>query len=278
MPCLIFPRQTTVVTRVPTPRYKLFPPRRICVEPQSQLIGNSAAALDLANMSQTSPRTSLPARTPEARDKSSEWPQYAGPPRGTDSVSRASDRRVVTNPNLTLSAADMNGKLTTAMSASGTPLIPQLHGQIPLSRRGSPSSLLEGISSRSVPTTPLGIPTSNPMLKAPGTPLGEPLNGRLGDLPPLSGRISAQFDNGPMYNGNQSGHDDVCCLLSCHETPLTCLNSNMMWRVCMAWMMVATALMASKRTDAAQVGQPPCTITMVLAMVSDSHGDLPMVK
>lgn len=174
----------------------------------AKLIGNSAAALDLANISQTSPRSALPGRTPEPRDKSSEWPQYAGPPRGTDSVSRASDRRVVTNPNLTLSVADMNGKLSSTVSASGTPLIPQLHGQAPISRRGSPSSLLEGISSRSVPTTPLGIPTSNPMLK-PGTPLGEPLNGRLGDLPPLSGRLSAQFENGPMaYNGNQTGLDE----------------------------------------------------------------------
>jgi hypothetical protein len=158
----------------------------------------------LAHISQTSS---------QSRDKASEWPQYSGPPRATDSASRASDRRVVTNPSLTLSAAsELNGKLGAGVSA-GTPLIAQLHPQAPSSRRGSPSSLLDGISSRSVPATPLGVPSVGASILQSGASLGEPTNGRLSDLPSLSARIpSAQFDNGANgsqpFNGSQSSLDD----------------------------------------------------------------------
>lgn len=90
----------------------------------------------------------------------------------------------MTNPSLSLAGSPNDHsttKLSGAVSASATPLVSQHsqgHGQ--LSRRSSPSGLLEGLNSRSVPATPLGI--SSALLKTPGTPLtADPstLNGRL---------------------------------------------------------------------------------------------------
>ncbi|KAF7306452.1 RNA-binding protein [Mycena indigotica] len=171
-------------------------------------ISTSSAALDLAHISQTSPRTSFASRTLETRDKSSEWPQFPGPARPVPGA----DRRTVTNPNLTLSA-DAN-KLNT-VSASATPLTQshsQLgnHTQVSTSRRGSPPSLLESLNAttRSVPATPLGLPTSAVhILKSPGTPETQALTSRLSsvgenavnanDLTASLSRLpSGQYDNG----------------------------------------------------------------------------------
>lgn len=116
-----------------------------------------------------------------SRDKSSsEWPQFAS--RGPDGINSRTDRRIVTNPNLTLSAPSDEhpaGKLG-SVSASATPLIQQLsqgsthsHVPTPVSRRGSPPNLLEGmgIVARSVPGTPLGGLAGTPShFKTPGTP------------------------------------------------------------------------------------------------------------
>ncbi|KAF7344568.1 RNA-binding protein [Mycena sanguinolenta] len=41
-------------------------------------VSTSSAASDLAHISQTSPRASFATRTLETRNKSSEWPQFAG--------------------------------------------------------------------------------------------------------------------------------------------------------------------------------------------------------
>ncbi|KAJ7275587.1 armadillo-type protein [Mycena haematopus] len=197
-------------------------------------ISTSSAALDLAHISQTSPRASFATRTLESRDKSSEWPQFAGSTRAPphDGVLRA-DRRTVTNPNLTLSAPSndvTSGKLNT-VSASATPLgqqHPQLgshatHAQLPTSRRGSPPGLLESLNAttRSVPATPLGIPNSAVhILKSPGTPHTpetQGLNGRLasvgesavnaGDLQASLSRLpSGQYDGGSLtFNSIQPG-------------------------------------------------------------------------
>ncbi|KAJ7480117.1 ARM repeat-containing protein [Mycena galericulata] len=198
-------------------------------------ISTSSAALDLAHISQTSPRASFATRTLETRDKSSEWPQFAGSRAPPDGASLRSDRRTVTNPNLTLSAPSNDpsgGKLNT-VSASATPLVqqhPQLaghgHGQMPSSRRGSPPSLLESLNAttRSVPATPLGLPNSAVhILKSPGTPHTpdtQALNGRLAsvgesavnanDLQASLSRLpSGQYDNGSLtFNSIQPGLDD----------------------------------------------------------------------
>ncbi|KAJ7596798.1 ARM repeat-containing protein [Mycena floridula] len=176
-------------------------------------ISTSSAALDLAHISQTSPRTPFANRALESRDKPSEWPQFT---KGPDGIGR-SDRRTVTNPNLTLN--DNGNKLGT-VSASATPLVPQHsqnHVQHAGSRRSSPPGILEGLNTRSVPATPLGI--SSALLKTPGTPLsGDPqsLNGRLGQAPhqlgdavnagdlqaSLSRLPAGQYENGSMGMSN----------------------------------------------------------------------------
>lgn len=158
---------------------------------------NSSAALDLAHISQTSPRSSF-ARAADAREKASEWPQYTGPPRGPDGLaSRSSERRTVTNP--TLSLGDISsGMISVPVSGTTTPLVQHhspLHTAFPTSRRGSPTSLLESLSSatRSVPATPLGVPSGAPhLMKAPGTPLGSQ-SGK--DQPPLTRLASSQYDS-----------------------------------------------------------------------------------
>ncbi|KAF7319842.1 RNA-binding protein [Mycena kentingensis (nom. inval.)] len=178
-------------------------------------ISTSSAALDLAHVSQTSPRTSFANRTLETRDKSSsEWPQYPGRP-------GPGDRRTVTNPNLAMSPTDAApGKLGLSTSASA---LGQQLGAQGTSRRGSPPSLLDSLNAgtRSVPATPLGL--SNPavhILKSPGTPLTpetQALSGRLSsvgenavnasDLQASLSRLPAgQYDN---YNGIQGGLDDM---------------------------------------------------------------------
>ncbi|KDR85232.1 hypothetical protein GALMADRAFT_233963 [Galerina marginata CBS 339.88] len=148
-------------------------------------ISTASAALDLAHLSQTSPRTHFANRAPDSREKSSEWPQFPGNPRGPEGSAPRTDRRTVTNPNLTLSAPS-DDILGGSVSASATPLLPQQSqgSNQPTSRRGSPHSLLDSLSAttRSVPATPLGIPSSTAhLLKTPGTPQ---------DIQALNGRIS----------------------------------------------------------------------------------------
>lgn len=182
----------------------------------------------------------------DQREKSSEWPQFNGNPRGPEGSAVRADRRA-TNPNLTLSAPsdDIASKiLGGSVSTSGTPLLSgssqgSAHlAQGPTSRRGSPHSLLESISTRSVPATPLGIPTNGGhLLKTPGTPHTpdvQVLGGRIAtpnphqiadnsvsasDLQASLSRLPAgPYDNGSLnYNSIQSNvRDDVCISLFLH--------------------------------------------------------------
>ncbi|KAG9223235.1 hypothetical protein CCMSSC00406_0000076 [Pleurotus cornucopiae] len=145
----------------------------------------SSAALDLAHISQaTSPQASYSSRSAEPREKSSEWPPFPSNPRAPEGLSSRNERRNVTSPNVPLH--DM--KLAGVVSASATPLLQQ-HSQsslLPSSRRGSPPSFLDTLAStRSVPATPLGIPSAVPhILKTPGTP-------RTPDTGVLSARITS---------------------------------------------------------------------------------------
>ena len=186
-----------------------------------------------------SPRTSF---SRAIDSKPSEWPQFSGVPRGPDGAPRP-DRRNVTNPNLTLSTpTDEHSGLNTVGSASATPLIPQT-SQGPtintgsLSRRGSPHALLDGLSStRSVPTTPLGLQTQNPvMIKPQGghhTPDLQVINGRIAtpnSLSDLSTNTSDQpgalsrippgpYDSAPLGYSSvpSSAREEVCdcCLVA----------------------------------------------------------------
>src|ERR1700729_3787900 len=129
----------------------------------------SSAALDLAHLSQTSPRSSFSGRTLDSREKSSEWPQFRANPRVPEGATFRTERRTVTTPTLTLSSTldklSTVNKLSGTVSASATPHTTQ-HPQglphpgsshTPLSRRGSPSGALDSLSvaTRSVPATPL---------------------------------------------------------------------------------------------------------------------------
>ncbi|KAG6918676.1 hypothetical protein DXG01_012494 [Tephrocybe rancida] len=143
-------------------------------------VSTSSAALDLAHISQTSPRSHF--RALEAREKSSsEWPQFIGGPRGPDGVNSRNERRNVTNPNLTLSAPpedQLTSKHGNSVTTSATPLIQQLsqgsthsHVPTPVSRRGSPPSLLDmSNTARSVPGTPLGAHGNPSHMKSQGSP------------------------------------------------------------------------------------------------------------
>lgn len=175
---------------------------------------------------------------------SSEWPQFTGNPRGPESAPR-SDRRTVTNPNLTLSGPsdDISSKIVGNVSA--TPLVTQTsqgstnsHSQAPTSRRGSPHSLLENLSAtRSVPATPMGLSSNGShLLKTPGTPHTpdiQMMNGRIatpsshqladssvnaGDLQASLSRLPAgPYDTGSLtFNSIQpTGREDVSNFLSC---------------------------------------------------------------
>ncbi|KAF8641150.1 hypothetical protein AX17_000788 [Amanita inopinata Kibby_2008] len=186
----------------------------------SNKVSTSSAALDLAHISQTSPRTHFATRVLDSREKSSEWPQFTAASRGPEGLASRTDRRTVTNPSLTLSAPS-DDKLPGSMSAGVSPLIPQgPQGQTP-SRRSSPHSLLDGLSTttRSVPATPLGLPTTAAhLLKTPGTPLtpdphllngrittpgSNPLNDNIGDLQASLSRLpSGQFDTASLNFGS----------------------------------------------------------------------------
>ncbi|KAJ7835895.1 ARM repeat-containing protein [Mycena olivaceomarginata] len=190
-------------------------------------ITTSSAALDLAHISQTSPRAYFATRTLDTRDKSSEWSQFAGSTR-PDGVALRADHRTVTNPNLTLSAPSddtPNGKLNT-IAASATPHVqqhPQLvshttHSQLPTSRRGSHPSLLESLNAttQSVPATLLGLSTSAVhILKSPGTPHTpetQGLNGCLasvGESAVNTGDLQQQYGGGmdSVYGLDANGYN-----------------------------------------------------------------------
>lgn len=158
----------------------------------------SSAALDLAHTSQASSRTHLTVRGLETREKPSEWPQFTATARGPEGFLSRADRRTVTNPNLTFSSP-IEDRAPGSLSANVSPLIPQgPQGQSPSSRRGSPHSLLDGISAttRSVPATPLGLSnTAAHLLKTPGTPMTP-------DPHLLNGRISTPGSHSLNDNGN----------------------------------------------------------------------------
>ena len=168
---------------------------------------------------------------------SSEWPQFTGNPRGPEGGPR-SDRRTVTNPNLTLSGPPEDSKhIGGALSA--TPLMQQTsqgstlsHNQ-PSSRRGSPHSLLE--TTRSVPATPLGLSSNGShLLKTPGTPrtpeiqimnglIATPNSHQLTDSSVNAGDLQASlsrlptgpYDSSLTFNSIQpTGREDVCILFS----------------------------------------------------------------
>lgn len=181
--------------------------------PYSGKTSMSSAALDLAHTSQASARAHFPSRGLETRDKPSEWPQFTGVGRGPEGLLSRTDRRTVTNPNLTFSSP-LEDKAPGSLSVNVSPLIPQgPRGQSPSSRRGSPHSLLDGLSTttRSVPATPLGLPHSaSHLFKNPGTPLSpdpQLLNGRIStpgahslndnasDLGSSLSRLPNQFDS-----------------------------------------------------------------------------------
>jgi len=204
----------------------------------------SSAALDLAHLSQASSRTSFTGRVLDSREKPSEWPQFTGAARGPDGVTSRSDRRTVTNPNLSLPLTggeiSAMGKLSGSASASSTPHVLQHPQSItaqallqgPSSRRSSPPVALDGLnaSARSTPATPLGHSGTgvSHLIKRDGTPhTPDPqgLNSRItsqgshaladsaisaSDLQASLSRLSpGQYENGSLtFSSIQAGLDD----------------------------------------------------------------------
>ena len=178
---------------------------------------------------------------------SSEWPQFTGNPRGPDSLPR-SDRRSVTNPNLTLSGPPEEVSSKIIGGVVSAPLVQQTsqgstlsHNQ-PSSRRGSPHSLLE--TTRSVPATPLGLSSNGShLLKTPGTPhtpeiqimnglIATPNSHQLTDSSVNAGDLQASlsrlptgpYDSSLTFNSIQpTGREDVCIFspVVYTECPLT---------------------------------------------------------
>ena len=230
----------------------------------------SSTMLDLAHLSQTSPRGSFSGRTMDSREKSSEWPQFNANPRVLEGAPSRADRRTVTNSTLTLSSTleelSASNKPSGTVSASATPHTTQ-HPQglthpgparTPSSRRGSPSGTLDNLSvaTRSVPVTPLGgvNGTTAHLLKTPGTHhtpdtqgFGTRVNSQgppqthenpvnAGDLQASLSRLpSGQYENGSLsFNSIQGGHDDslqVNTHISLGVSSLTCYISAAIWRL-----------------------------------------------
>ena len=175
-------------------------------------------ALDLAQLSQ------------QNHENSAEWDHFNGHSRGPTGIALRSERRIVTNPNLTLSTPsdDFSIKpLTGNASASSTPLVvePPRLVQFPLSRRNSPPGLVDNLSTttRSVPTTPLGLsvhPLNSGSLLIPDI---QPLSARIGtpgsqhvaDAFSGSNDLQASLTRMPSNNGGlgfnviQPGPDEV---------------------------------------------------------------------
>lgn len=148
----------------------------------------SSVALDLAPLSQTPRNTFMQRGLHDSVGKSSEWPQFSGPPRGPDITvtgQRSEQRRNVTNPSnhLGVLGPAYEPKLpVTTVSASATPSIAQHHTPSD-SRRSSPPGMADTLSAlsniataRSVPATPLGGGVAGirsdiaAIGKSPGTP------------------------------------------------------------------------------------------------------------
>lgn len=199
-------------------------------------LSTSSAALDLAPLSQTPPRSSFVGRTVENRDKTSEWPQFNGNNRRPETVISRSERRNVTNPSMALHSAlgDLSpgNQVSGSISGTTTPLIAQMPSgpyQGLSSRRGSPLGITDELSistARSVPATPLpGAPGSTPLMKAPGTPLSAEVQNASSLLTAHGGRgmnespvaelrgsisrlSSGQYDPAMNFNNMQSSMDD----------------------------------------------------------------------
>ena len=205
-----------------------------------QLSTSAAAALDLAPLSQTSPRPSL---------KTSEWPQFTN---GNTRGDTAASRRVVTNPTIALTAGlgDLSGnKISGTLSGRATPLIqqiPQGLSQGLSSRRGSPLGMVDTLSittARSVPTTPLpgAGPNGSYLGKVPTTPLsaesaGATLNGLLAPQgnspvelhPSLSRMPSGQFESGSVaFNTVQPGVDEALQVVQGPYDPVYGINGGL---------------------------------------------------
>jgi hypothetical protein len=209
-----------------------------------------SSALDLAH---TSPRAHFTGRTLDSREKSSEWPQFTAASRGPEGLLSRSDRRTVTNPNLTI-PTPTDDKTPGSVSANVSPHIPQGPQGSASSRRGSPHSLLDGLSSatRSVPATPLGLTSAAAahLLKTPGTPLtpdSQLLSGRIptpgshtlndggNDLQASLSRLPTdQYDPSSLAFGSlQSGSiDDVSAMLSFCRFTLNRSSPRMQWIPC----------------------------------------------
>lgn len=206
-------------------------------------LSTSSAALDLAPLSQTPPRSSYIGRAAENRDKPSEWPQFNGNARRPESLASRNDRRNVTTPlGLSPGLGEISPSSRVSGTASGTttPLIQQIPQGLTQglsSRRGSPL-LMDEISittARSVPATPLpGVPGGTPHLKAPTTPLSaevQHLNGLLSvqgarglnespvnELHPSLSRVpSSQYDSTSLTFTTLSGDDAPVRKFHCSE-------------------------------------------------------------
>jgi len=181
-------------------------------------VSKSSVALDLAQLSQ------------QNHENSAEWDHFNGHSRGPPGIALRSERRIVTNPNLTLSTPsdDFSIKpLTGNASASSTPLVvePPRLVQFPLSRRNSPPGLVDNLSTttRSVPTTPLGLSVHPLNSSSPLIPDIQPLSARIGtpgsqhvaDAFSGSNDLQASLTRMPSNNGGlgfnaiQPGPDEV---------------------------------------------------------------------
>jgi len=154
----------------------------------------SSAALDLAALSQTPPRTSFMNRAYTADQKSSEWPPFSG------------NARPSVRQSTLAATPELGTKL--AGSATSTPLN-QTHSPVG-SRRGSPRGFAVGegvigsnaFNSRSVPVSPIAPGGGTPGLVKHGTPQ---ISGALptsatpeGTLGPFGQQLSAAGDLGRM--------------------------------------------------------------------------------
>ncbi|KAH8120673.1 ARM repeat-containing protein [Phellopilus nigrolimitatus] len=175
-------------------------------------LSTSSAALDLAPLSQTPPRASF---LQQAREKSSEWPQFT---RGQDGVTSRNDRRTGT-PQLggggmhSGLGGDLQSKLSGTVSASATP-----HLQTPgASRRSSPLGIsnlsLRTDVSQFIKTPGPGTPQSSTDAHSLGSRLvHSALDGpaSAGDLGSSLARISpSQYDSPLTFGSSHSLEDSL---------------------------------------------------------------------
>ncbi|KAI5115762.1 hypothetical protein M0805_001204 [Coniferiporia weirii] len=174
-------------------------------------LSTSSAALDLAPLSQTPPRASL---LQQAREKSSEWPQFT---RGQDGVTSRNDRRTGTpqlGAGLHSGLSDLQVKLGGTVSASATPHLQHTPG---VSRRSSPLGMgnlsLRTDVSQFVKTPGPGTPQSSTDAHSLGARLvHSALDGpaSAGDLSSSLARISpSQYDSPLTFGSSQSLEDSL---------------------------------------------------------------------